>query len=184
MPDGEAVFQQMYAAHGSSIQAYCFRRLPAADANDAAAEVFTTAWRRRADAPAPDRHLPWLYGIARNVVSNATRGRRRAERLNLRLRSLRPDHVVGPELALVRRESELQAIWALTQLRPAEQEIIRLRTWEELPNQDIAEILNISVRAVESRLTRARRKLARLLAPHEEATFRAHPLAFERGGER
>jgi RNA polymerase sigma-70 factor (ECF subfamily) len=39
------------------------------DANDASAEVFTIAWRRVADAPGPDSHLPWLYGIPRSVVS-------------------------------------------------------------------------------------------------------------------
>ena len=70
MTSREAVFQQMYDTYGARIQAYCFRRLPSADANDAAAETFTVAWRRIDDAPEPDRHLPWLYGIARNVVWN------------------------------------------------------------------------------------------------------------------
>lgn len=184
MPDGEAVFQQMYAAHRASIQAYCFRRLPAADANDAAAEVFTTAWRRLADAPAADRHLPWLYGIARNVVSNATRGHRRAERLNVRLRNLRHHHVEGPEPEIVRREAEHAVLAAMAHLRPADQEMLRLRTWEEISNEDIAEIFGLSVRAVESRLTRTRRKLARLLTEPEPTPFRGHPLAVEEGGER
>ncbi|MDH3500012.1 MAG: hypothetical protein OEM97_07815 [Acidimicrobiia bacterium] len=86
MADREVVFRQMYAAHRAAIQAYCFRRLSTADANDAAAEVFTTAWRRLEDAPDADRHLPWLYGIARNVIFNMGRSLRRANRLHTRLR--------------------------------------------------------------------------------------------------
>ena len=184
MADREARFRAMYDTNRAQIQAYCFRRLAAADANDAAAEVFTIAWRRLADAPPPDRQLPWLYGIARNVVSNAHRSQRRTRRLHSRLRGLRPDDVIGPEPEVVQRESELRVIYALSQLRPNDQEMVRLHTWEELSNQEIAEIFDISVRAVESRLTRTRRKLSSLLSPPQEATFRAHPLAAEEGGER
>ncbi|MDJ0961533.1 MAG: sigma-70 family RNA polymerase sigma factor [Acidimicrobiia bacterium] len=184
MSDGEVVFRQMYTAHRASIQAYCFRRIPAADANDAAAEVFTTAWRRLADAPSPERHLPWLYGIARNVVANASRSRRRSDRLQMKLRGLRHHPVASPEPEIVRREVERAVLEAMALLRPQDQEILRLRTWEELPNEDIAEIFGLSVRAVESRLTRIRRKLARLVTEPEAAPFRGHPLAVEEGGER
>ena len=60
----------MFESHHEAIQRYCFRRLPASDANDAVAEVFLVAWRRIADAPAGDGQLPWLYGIGRNVVAS------------------------------------------------------------------------------------------------------------------
>jgi len=192
MTSREVVFQQMYATYGTRIQAYCFRRLPAADANDAAADTFTVAWRRIDDAPEPDRHLPWLYGIARNTVWNINRSRRRSDRLRARLHGLRSDAITGPETEVMKRDTELRVNNALSKLRPGDQEIIRLRTWEELPNQEIAEILGLSVRAVESRLTRARRKLSRLLAELEEEPSRTHrfapdlarPLAPEKGGER
>ena len=63
-------FRSVYAAHHGAVRDYCFRRLPVADANDASAEVFLVVWRRIDDVPSgDDAALPWLYGIARNVVS-------------------------------------------------------------------------------------------------------------------
>jgi len=72
----------------------------------------------------------------------------------------------------------------MARLRPDDEEMLRLRTWEELPNETIAQMFGLSVRAVESRLTRARRKLSHYLAETEAARFPAHPLAAEKGGER
>ena len=183
MADRDTRFREMYHAHSAQIQAYCFRRLPVADANDAAADVFAIAWRRLEDAPTPDCHLPWLYGIARNVVSNTRRSHRRAARLDRRLRGLGTDTAPGPEPEIVRRETDARVLGALAKLRPVDREMIRLRTWEEISNQEIADAFGISIRAVESRLTRARRKLSRLLASPEEA-LKPHPLAVEEGGER
>ncbi len=179
----EAQFQRMFESHHEAIQRYCFRRLPASDANDAAAEVFLVAWRRIADAPIGDGELPWLYGIGRNIVSNAQRSARRSGRLRVKLAGVAPEREPGPELQVVRSAEEREALDALARLRPEDQEILRLRTWEELPNEQIASTLGLSVRAVESRLTRARRKLERILeTPSGVVTGR--PLPAENGGER
>ena len=87
-------------------------------------------------------------------------------------------------MQLVQSVEAREALDALAELRPEDQEIIRLRTWEELPNEQIAEILGITVRAVESRLNRARRKLSRKLEPLPSTPIQARPLPIERGGER
>ena len=44
-------------------------------------ETFTVAWRRAADMPPGDEALPWLYGVARNVLSNQRRSSLRFTRL-------------------------------------------------------------------------------------------------------
>jgi RNA polymerase sigma-70 factor (ECF subfamily) len=95
-----------------------------------------------------------------------------------------PQHDPGPELITVRNMEEREALVALARLRPEDQEIIRLRTWEELPNEQIASILGLSVRAVESRLTRARRKLERMLKTPSTRPSKVHPLPTENGGRR
>jgi RNA polymerase sigma-70 factor (ECF subfamily) len=77
---------------------------------------------------------------------------------------------------------EREALQALARLRPEDQEIIRLRTWEELPNEQIASILGLSVRAVESRLTRARRKLERILETPSTRPSKVRPLPIEKEG--
>ena len=49
---------------------------------------------------------------------------------------------------------------AATTLRLPDQEILRLAAWEGLPHSDIANILEISVSAVDQRLHRAKKRLA------------------------
>jgi hypothetical protein len=67
-----------------------------ADVNDATAEVFLVAWKKLGLVPAGDETLPWLYGVARNVVRNADRSSRRSGRLVGRLGGLAPRAVPGP----------------------------------------------------------------------------------------
>ena len=179
----ESHFERLFASHREAIQRYCFRRLPSSDANDAVAEVFLVAWRRIDEAPLGDAELAWLYGIGRYVVRNAQRSSRRSSRLRARLSGVARIDEPGPEVQLVRSAEAREALEALAELRPEDQEIIRLRTWEELPNEQIAEILGITVRAVESRLNRARRKLSRKLDPLPNSPSEARPLPIERGGE-
>lgn len=180
----EAHFQRLFESHYLAIQKYCFRRLAPSDANDATAEVFLVAWRRIKDAPIGSGELPWLYGIGRNVVNNARRSLRRSTRLKARMSSVSDPGAAGPEMQVVQSAEAEEALAALAELRPEDQEVIRLRTWEELPNEEIARALGLSVRAVESRLNRARRKLARKLKPQSALRPSARPLPTERGGER
>lgn len=52
---------------------------------------------------------------------------------------------------------------ALWQLRPAERELIVLRYYDNLPYEQIAQVLDISVQAVNGRLNRIKRKIAEYL---------------------
>ena len=67
-------------------------------------------------------------------------------------------------------------------LRDDDQELLRLKAWEELPNRVIAEILGITEQAVESRYARALRRLARRLKPLHQG-FGTSPLSQSRGEE-
>ncbi|MGI9609452.1 MAG: RNA polymerase sigma factor [Acidimicrobiia bacterium] len=178
----EAHFRSLFGSHREAIQSYCFRRLPDSDANDAAAEVFLVAWRHISVAPVGDGELPWLYAIARNVVRNASRSARRSGRLRVRLAGLSQRHDAGPEVITVRNMEESEVLEALARLRPEDQEIIRLRTWEELPVREISSILGLSVRAVESRLTRSRRKLKQMLEAPSTRPTAIQPVQTDNGG--
>ena len=81
-------FEALYAAHHREILAYCARRLPRNDALDAAADIFTVAWRRFDEIPPGDRALSWLYAVAYRVLGNQWRRRRRWGRLVGRLRGM------------------------------------------------------------------------------------------------
>lgn len=80
-------FDVLYRAHFDAISRYCLRRLPVEDARDATIDVFETAWKRIDSVIDHDELLPWLYGVAHNVVRNRTRSARRYLRLTVRMAS-------------------------------------------------------------------------------------------------
>jgi RNA polymerase sigma-70 factor (ECF subfamily) len=61
------------------VHAFARRRVAAEAVDDVVSEAFTVAWRRLDDIP--DDPLPWLLGVARNVVGTARRGEARRLRL-------------------------------------------------------------------------------------------------------
>jgi DNA-directed RNA polymerase specialized sigma24 family protein len=71
--DAEA-FGLLFERYGQAIYAYCFRRTADADrAADLMSVTFLEAWRRRKVALHGDKVLPWLFGVATNVLRNERR---------------------------------------------------------------------------------------------------------------
>jgi RNA polymerase sigma-70 factor, ECF subfamily len=163
-PSTETRFNRVFCDHAHAIRLYCIRRLDHDSVDDAVADVFATAWRRIDSVPDGDEALPYLYGIARNTVRNHLRSSRRRDRLVLRTRAAGVDPPrAGPEAQVVIRHEEREVLDALARLRPADQELLRLRTWEELSRGEIAVVLGISPGAVDMRLNRAMKHMAAAL---------------------
>lgn len=155
-----ATFEALFENHHRVIYAYALRRTRSeADAEDATAETFATAWRRIDAVPADP--LPWLYAVARRVLANQYRGRERRLRLLDRLRLLQP---TPPASAA----TEGPAMAALQSLRHDDQELLKLVAWESLRQTEIAAVLGITTNAVAIRLHRARRRFAAALAEAQE----------------
>ncbi len=121
-------FGLLFEQHAKAIYNYCFRRLGDwAAAEDMLSIVFLEAWRHRGKELPPDKVLPWLYGIATNVVRNRRRSERRFAAALRRV----PEPCVEPgfaELAVERLDDErqMQRVLALiTQLPKHEQESLR-----------------------------------------------------------
>src|SRR4029453_4425323 len=79
MSEPEA-FELIFERHFDAIHKYLHRRIGRDLADELAAETFASAFARRASCRAGDSALPWLYGIATNLL----RRRFRAERRQLR----------------------------------------------------------------------------------------------------
>jgi RNA polymerase sigma factor (sigma-70 family) len=78
-------FRELYADNYPLILGYAMRRcVQPEDAADVVAETFLAAWRRLDDVP-PEHARTWLYGVARRVLANQLRSRRRRRRLGERL---------------------------------------------------------------------------------------------------
>ncbi len=171
--DDETRFRQVFEEGYQPLVAYARRRTgdPAA-ADDVVAETFATAWRRRGDLRSDAPALPWLYGIAANVLRNQWRSRGRALRLVERLQhERRPSAAPAAEMELP--DPGLHE--ALSRLSFDDQELLRLLTWEDLSHDDVARVLGCSVNAVGIRAHRARKRLRAELERQVEAPAEGTP---------
>ena len=158
-----AMVRRVFDEHFDAVSRYCHRRLPVADANDAAAAVFAVVWRKVDRLPPEDEMLPWLYAVARNEVGTSKRSMRRLGRLRAKLDGEPVRHEPSPEHVVVRNAGEAGLLTAIESLRPDDQEIIRLRAYEQLAHPEIAVVLGISVEAAKKRSARAMKRLRGVL---------------------
>ena len=148
----------MFERHHEQVYAYFRRRTDVDNARDCTAETFVVAWRKVGDIP-EGSELHWLYKVARNVLRNTYRAKRRSPATFGEI-SDRPDSADSPETIVVRNEEDREVIEALHRLRRHDQEILLLSVWEELPRDEVAAILGCSAHAASQRLHRASRRLA------------------------
>jgi len=131
-------------------------------ADDLVSVVFLEAWRRRqAVELVHDSVLPWLYGIANNMVRRQARSALRHRRLLSRLPAGdcvadHADDVVG-RVDDQRHLALLQT--ALKGLRRSDQEVLILCLWQGLDYASVAVALHVPVGTVRSQLSRARVRL-------------------------
>lgn len=157
----------LFHRHASAVLAYARRRLESReDAEDVVTEVFTTAWRRRADVP--DDALPWLYATASHAVAHSARSRVRRANLGSRLASAQPlaNPGGGDPSATVTAALDAQQVvaQALGDMSDSDAEILRLWAWEQLAPGEIAEVLGCPPGTARTRLHRARTRLRTALA--------------------
>ena len=157
----EQRYRRLFDRYHRQVYAYCRRRSDAQTATDGLAETFLVAWRRIDEVPEGDAALGWLYGVARRVLANEFRRTRRSRQLATRLRADGWASDLTPEVVVVRQERDRVMLAALAELRPQDQEVLRLAWWEELPHAEIADILGCSQNAATLRVHRAARRVAK-----------------------
>jgi RNA polymerase sigma-70 factor (ECF subfamily) len=149
-------FATLYEQRYGAIHAFASRRAGADAADEIAAETFLIAWRRW--EAVPEEPLPWLYGVARNVL---LRHHEAARRQNLAGEAARRERQPTPVHPDVTGDPGLWAAWE--RLRPADREVLALIAWEELSVAEAAGVLGCPAAQFSVRLFRARRRLERLL---------------------
>ncbi len=159
-------FARIYESHYRSVLAYARRRTwSTTDADEIVAETFLTAWRRLDVIPPNDHVLPWLFAVARRVIANQRRANRRRTALGIRLaRQPEAAHAAAPDATLMASVDQRRVLDALARLKPDDQELLRLTTWENLSHRDSSQVLGCSEAAVAVKLHRARARLAKELA--------------------
>jgi RNA polymerase sigma factor (sigma-70 family) len=166
----EHAFGALFDRHSRTIYNFCFRRT--ADwsaAEDITSVVFLETWRLRTKVRMEsDSLLPWLYGVATNVLNNHRRSLRRHRDALARMPKPppAPDGAddTGERVDAERRMKEVLA--GLASLAKRDQEVLVLCVWQGLEYSQAAEALGVPVGTVRSRLARARRKLRDATALH------------------
>jgi RNA polymerase sigma-70 factor (ECF subfamily) len=156
-----AAFEELFARYRGPLYGFFRRRLYRSTSDDQRAEdlmqeTFLAVIR------AADRYEPrslvrtYLYGIAMNLLA--------AERRKIAKEGPAIDEVAEPG----GRQASDAVLWirqALEKLDECEREILMLREFEQLSYAEIAELQNLPVNTVRSRLFRARMALRALLEP-------------------
>ncbi|MFI5052198.1 MAG: RNA polymerase sigma factor [Acidimicrobiales bacterium] len=141
-----------------AVGAYLRRRLyplVEADLDDLVEEVLLVAWRRLDDVPA-DATIPWMIGVARNVLRNAQRKRRRAVAVEDRVRPSGP--TAPAEDLVIADEGVRQALAALSE---DDREILLLHAWDGRSAAEIAAVFHLTTNAAAVRLSRAESRFRR-----------------------
>lgn len=156
------LFGAIFDRHVIEVHRYLNRRAGPDSADSLVGDVFRIAFENRSRY-LPDREcaLPWLYGIAANVLRQHHRGERRRHLLVDKLGSvaLREDrHCEDARRSHLRGEIAT-VVDVLASLPDAESEAVLLFAWEDLSYEEIAAAQDVPVGTVRSRLNRARRRM-------------------------
>ena len=166
------LFAVIFDRHVGRVHAFLARRAGRDGADPLTGETFRIAFERRATYRMERlESLPWLYGIANNLLRQHWRGLGRERGAVRRLQSRR-DPAYEQDDGLLERVAA-QALWpavevGLRTMRPEERDVILLVAWEELNYDEVADALEIPVGTVRSRLHRARRQLREQISPRPQ----------------
>lgn len=150
----EADFISLHIAQHERVLHYVLRRVGDLEvARELTADVFRIAWQKAENTPTTE--VAWLFGVARNVIGNEYRGRRRKRELILKL-------IEGVRAAAEPAGGDVEVAVAETlgKLRPGHREILMLHFWDKLSTAEIAACLRCTENSVGVRLHRAKSAFA------------------------
>ncbi|MFC4908900.1 RNA polymerase sigma factor [Actinomadura gamaensis] len=179
MDEQEARFTRLYETCYRNVYGYVVLRVGPHAAEDVTGDVFAVAWRKIDEIP--DRALPWLLGVARNLARQSHDTAGRARRLVDRLASLPVPADRDAADGVIARD---QALAALAELSPKEVEAVTLTAWHGLDPAEAARVAGCSRAAFTVRLHRGRRRLAKALdlPPAASAASAASAVPSSSGG--
>ncbi|HSP34630.1 MAG TPA: RNA polymerase sigma factor [Thermoanaerobaculia bacterium] len=159
-----AAFDRIVEAHAPALLRYaCALTATNATAEDAVQDALLGAWRSATAYRGEASVRRWLLVIVRNAVYRQHRHRVDETADTESLEALGSEAGWGdttPETIALQQESRARLAAALAQLSTADREIRLRRDIEGFPGEEVASMLGVSVRAMKSRLHRARLRLA------------------------
>ncbi len=152
-----AACRALMRAHLNRVHGYAWRMLgDAGEAEDVAQECFVRLWRQAGAWRAEARVSTWLHRVAHNLCIDRLRRRRPAAAEDP---PHVPDPAPGPAGESQRARVAREVAAALGALPERQRAAIALVHYQELGNIEAADIMGVSVEALESLLARGRRAL-------------------------
>lgn len=136
------------------------------DAEEIAQESFVKLWRQSANWHPSARISTWLYRVAYHQAIDVYRKSKKMPVAELEDNIIDQGPAPHQDLDLQQRQHHLQA--AINSLPERQKMAIMLVHQQEMSQKQASAALEISVEALESLLSRARRKLRQTLAPHKQ----------------
>jgi RNA polymerase sigma factor (sigma-70 family) len=154
-------FRLLYRRHQQRVRAILCQRCDVSTLDDLVQEVFLRAWKGLPKFRQTAQFSTWLYRIAWNVASDqrqhAAKGRTQLQMLT--------DHVSAqqesPDVMHLHYQDLVQR--GLNHLSLDHRTVLMLHDLEEIPQKEIAEILEIPLGTVKSRLFHARTAMRQFL---------------------
>jgi RNA polymerase sigma-70 factor (ECF subfamily) len=154
-------FRELYRDYFPRIYAYVAYRVGrAGETEDLVADIFVKVVESLGafEYRGAGSFAAWIFRIAHNHVSQFYRGR--ADLLSIEDVSDITSDELSPDQTIIRKEQFIHLRGLLQTLSPRRQEIIRLKFFGELRNQEIAAVLGLDERTVASHLCRGIEDLA------------------------
>jgi RNA polymerase sigma-70 factor (ECF subfamily) len=164
----------MYDECRQRVWAYAVSRAGRQVADEVVSETFAIAWRRLDDVPEPA--LPWLLGVARNILRDNVRTEARRDALAAELRTWTESDAVDVAEQVTERMGVLRALAALPE---DDREVLILVAWQGLSPKEGARVVGCSSAAFRVRLHRARKRLQRAMEPTEPSLPHVRKLSEE-----
>ena len=165
-PQSPERFEALVEAYLDRLVRYAFRRLgDFHDAEDVVQEVFVRAFADRSKRKNIHAVGAYLYRMTANACSDF---QRRPSLVEVSLEEIGSERIPGsgksPSEAAEAAEERQRAEELLRRLPPKQAEAIRLRVFDELRLNEIAEVLGCSMHTVNSRLRYGFRKLRKIVS--------------------
>jgi RNA polymerase sigma factor (sigma-70 family) len=160
----QQAFEQLYQRYAPRLMRYLRRLLWHQDlAEEVLDEVWLIVWQRAAHFDQRAQLSTWIFGIAHYRVLKAWR--RTTRQVSSLPESLRdePEQEI-PEATLLHQEDLCRVRRALATLPPEQRAVVELTYDQGYSYQEIATITGWPLNTVKTRLLRARRRLADVLA--------------------
>lgn len=165
-------FEQLLLEHQKNVYNLCYRMAGNPDdAMNLSQETFLRAWRCLDQYQFASAFSTWLYRLCSNICIDFLRRRRRQQTVPLTFEDADgeeqtyavPDAQPLPEEQVELKLTRETLAAAMAQLLPEHRAVLQLRVVNEMSYEQIADVLDIQIGTVKSRLSRARNQLKKIL---------------------